>query len=190
MSDASLIRGWRADYILVDEIGLPDPTATQPLSMSSREIADLTGKQHHHVTRDIRNLIVSLYGWRGATFDAVIEDDPTLVHLGKSVTWVADARGYISSFNLDKEHSFTLVAGYDARLRMAIVKRWQELEVQVLAMKPALPDFTDPVAAARAWANEYEGRQIEAQRAEHAVSALANVERLLGEAQPKVEVNV
>ena len=133
--------------------------------MSSLEIADLTGKRHDNVLSDIRKMLEEL-GKTSPEFSGNVPDSygrPRFV------------------FNLPKRETMILVSGYSITLRAKIVDRWQELEAQVLAAKPALPDFTDPVAAARAWANEYEGRQIEAQRAEQA-------ERLLGEARPKVEV--
>lgn len=45
-------------------------------------------------------------------------------------------------FNLDKELTFTLIAGYNVKLRNTIVKRWQELEA---AKQPQLP--TDYITA-------------------------------------------
>lgn len=37
--------------------------------------------------------------------------------------------------------------------------RWQELESQASKPPPALPDFTNPAEAARAWALQYEQTQ-------------------------------
>lgn len=99
------------------------------LSMSSREIADLTGKQHKHVIRDIKALVTQIH--------EVDADGPDLDHLdSKGIFVVRDERNYISSVALDKDHTLTLLTGYDAKARFRVVKRWQELETQAA---PALP---------------------------------------------------
>jgi len=84
----------------------------QPKTMTSHEIAALTGKEVGHVHRDIRAMV------------AALGDDPDLDHLYEE----KDARGYTALFRLNKSLSLTLVAGYSAKLRKAIVDRWQELE--------------------------------------------------------------
>lgn len=63
----------------------------------SRDIAALTGKQHNHVTRDIRVMT-----------DAM-GDDSKLNHLREE----KDARGYTACFHLDRYYSEVLVTGYD-----------------------------------------------------------------------------
>lgn len=84
----------------------------QPLTMSSREIADLCEKQHAHVMRDIKKMLADL-GEDGSRFGGVYsggngEERPC--------------------FNLPKDLTLTLVAGYNVRLRKRIIDRWLELE--------------------------------------------------------------
>lgn len=92
--------------------------ATPSTTMSSREIAELTGKQHAHVMRDIRAMMERLSA------------DPKL-------DWHCETRTYLDEqgkpremYQMDKDTTLTLVSGYDAVLRFRIIKRWQELESQ------------------------------------------------------------
>ena len=83
--------------------------------MSSREIAELTGKQHSNVMRDIRVMVEELM-------------NSNLNPCVKSTTYIGkDGRTY-DQYELDKETTLCLVAGYDATIRMRIIKRWVELE--------------------------------------------------------------
>ncbi|MDD2704150.1 MAG: Rha family transcriptional regulator [Acidocella sp.] len=84
--------------------------------MSSREIAELTGKRHDHVMRDIRAMIVELYG----------ED-----YLPKFGGVYRGGNGEVRPcFNLPKRETLILVSGYSVELRARIIDRWQELESQ------------------------------------------------------------
>lgn len=87
-------------------------TSSQTITMSSREISDLTGKEHKNVIRDIRTMLNDL------------KDGSELSHVKEE----KDTRGYTVAFHLNKELTLTLVAGYNVKLRLAIIKRWQELE--------------------------------------------------------------
>lgn len=89
------------------------------LTMSSREIAELTGKDHANVMRDIRGMLEEL-GEDALRFEDIY----------------SDAYGRAQPcFNLPKDLTITLVAGYNVQMRHAIVKRWQELEAK--QAKPA-----------------------------------------------------
>lgn len=136
-------------------------SAGQPLTMSSREIAELCDKQHQHVKRDTENMLMDLQ------IDASKFGHIYLDSMNRKQT----------EYRLDKELSMTLVAGYNVVLRNRIIKRWMELEQKAAA--PALPDFQDPVAAARAWADQLEGRQVAEQKR-------LMLENQLAEQAPKV----
>lgn len=80
--------------------------------MTSREIAELTGKEHKDVLYDIRNMLDKLEKhW--APFSAQYKDST-----GRT----------LPMFALPKDLTITLVSGYDVVRRHAIVTRWLELE--------------------------------------------------------------
>ena len=85
-------------------------------------------------------------------------DDPNVVYPTRGFKWARDTRGYISDFWMNKDLTVTFITGYRADLRYKVVKRLEELET--LATQPALPDFSDPVVAARAWADALERKQV------------------------------
>ena len=90
------------------------------LTMSSREIAELTGKQHKDVIRDIRNMLNQLE-IHSAQFCAQYKDST-----GRS----------LPMFNLPKRETLILVSGYSVAMRARIIDRWQELEEK---QTPATP---------------------------------------------------
>lgn len=88
-------------------------TTSGPVTMTSREIAELTNKEHFHVMRDARKLKEDL----GDMFGGSLQN------------WIHPQNGQAyEEFVLDKETTLTLLLGYDAVARMKVVKRWQELE--------------------------------------------------------------
>ncbi|MFB5077465.1 Rha family transcriptional regulator [Raoultella sp. C349492] len=100
------------------------------VTMSSREIAKLTKKEHKHVIRDIWDMLSDLYG--------IDKDGPDMDHkknhtvtLSDGVEVTVDYRGYISHFRLDKPHVECLLTGYSAVLRMKVIKHIYKLEEQI-----------------------------------------------------------
>ena len=89
-----------------------------PSTMSSREIAELTGKRHADVMRDIRTMTTRLSA------------DADLRWHCETETYTDEQGKSRDMYRMDKDTTLTLVSGYDAVLRFRIIKRWQELEAQ------------------------------------------------------------
>lgn len=93
----------------------------QLVSMTSLEIAELTGKEHKHVMRDIRKMAEEL---NGSNFGLVDEE------------MYKDAKGETRTlYRLDRKHTFVLVAGYSVQLRARCYDRIQMLEQKVLQLE-------------------------------------------------------
>jgi phage regulator Rha-like protein len=92
-------------------------------TMTSREIAELTGKNHSDVMRDIRNMLEGLgedqSSFADIFFDSYNRPQPC--------------------FKLPQDETICLMTGYDPKARMAVIKRWKELESGAVAL-------TDPLA--------------------------------------------
>jgi anti-repressor protein len=59
-------------------------------------------------------------------------------------------------YQIGKRDSYVIVAQLSPQFTARLVDRWQELEQRALI---ALPDFTNPAEAARAWAAQFEARE-------------------------------
>ena len=85
------------------------------LTMSSLEIAELTGKRHDHVMVDIVKMLSDL-GKAAPDF------------AGTSFYEVNNAKRSRKIYNLPKRETLILVSGYSVAMRARIIDRWQELE--------------------------------------------------------------
>lgn len=117
-------------------------------TMTSREIAELTGKRHDHVLRDIETMVSEL----GGTPPQIWGDLPDSYGRPQRVA------------HLPKRECLILVSGYSIAMRARIIDRWQELE---RATAPAIPQTY--AAALRLAAEQAE--QIEQQAAALALAA-------------------
>lgn len=98
-------------------------TTNTSLTMTSIEIAELVGKRHDNVMRDIRAMLLELHGAGG---DLKFEETHQNQQNGQ----------YYPCFRLPKRECLILVSGYSIELRARIIDRWQELETQLV---PSLP---------------------------------------------------
>ena len=98
--------------------------------MSSREIANLTEKNHQHIMRDIRRMLEDLGAEIGASkFGRTSSKAPAVQGFKESV--YLDVQGKERpEILLNFELTMTLISGYNVILRNRIIKRWQELELQ------------------------------------------------------------
>lgn len=98
-------------------------------TMSSREIAELTGKQHQHVRRDIEKMFAGL-GEDPSNYGRIYSDSMNRQK---------------AEYLLDRYHTEVLVTGYDVKRRAAVIKRWHDLEsgkAQPIATQTNIPATT------------------------------------------------
>lgn len=85
------------------------------MTMSSIEIAALTGKQHAHVMRNIIKMITALGEVDVSTFGGIYTDS-----YGREMP----------CFNLPRREVDLLLTGYNVKMRAAVYDRWRELEIE------------------------------------------------------------
>lgn len=151
--------------------------AASSATMTSVEIAELTGKQHAHVMRDIRAMLGELHGEGGVS------------NFGDTQTNPQNKQSY-PIYRLPKRETLILVSGYSTAMRAKIIDRWQELEA---AAAPAALDLRDirqlaPFALQLIGVVQEQHAQLEAQAPKvRFAEAVGDAETLQ---KPKVVANV
>lgn len=95
--------------------------------MTSMEVAEITGKEHKHVMRDIRVLLEQ----------GVHESNFGLTFIIRTLPNNAQRKD--PCYNITKKGCLILASGYNALLREKIIDRWEELETKEIQNAPALP---------------------------------------------------
>jgi len=80
--------------------------------MTSLDIAEITGKRHGHVKRDIQKM-----------FHALNLGTPKFGYVPKN----RQNQG-VTAYSLDEDLTFSLISKYSVQMHQAVTKRWQELE--------------------------------------------------------------
>lgn len=94
----------------MNQLALLSDVSGETMRMTSKEVAELTGKEHDNVRRDIINMIEKLSLKIEEKAEASKGGRPSKVYL------------------LEKRESLILVSGYSIEMRAKIIDRWQELE--------------------------------------------------------------
>lgn len=111
-------------------------------TMTSLEIAQLTGKSHNDVLKAIRKMEPAWAKINGGNF---------------SLVEYKDAKGEMRPcYELTKTECLYVATKFNDEARAKLVLRWEELEKKARTNMLQLPDFTNPAEAARAWAKKYE----------------------------------
>lgn len=101
---------------------------TGELRMSSREIAELTGKQHGHVMRDIRNMEPA---WEKITQSKF------------GLSEYVDSTGRkLPEYQLNKDETLYVATKYNDETRAKLIMRWKQLEVENVELKSKLNSKT------------------------------------------------
>ena len=116
---------------------------------TSLVIAEIFGKEHSKVMRDIENLSCS-NEFRVANFG-----DTSYVHPQNRCTY--------KMYTMTKDGFTFLVMGYTGKkageFKEKFINRFNEMEKAILLNQNGLPNFSDPAEAARAWAQQYEEKK-------------------------------
>ena len=124
---------------------------------SSRQVAEYFGKEHKNVLRDIKEILAAQNSATRFFYETTFEN-----------------RGKQYPMYLMNRDGFSLlVMGFTGRealqWKIKYIEAFNAMEQELLQSKKQLPNFDDPVAAARAWADAVEARrqaqkQIEADK--------------------------
>lgn len=129
--------------------------SNRQMTMTSLEIAELVGSEHRNVKASIERLAS-----RGVIqLSAMQQVENSGSRSNNRWTEV-----YVFSGEQGKRDSIIVVAQLCPEFTARLVDRWTELERQVSGGALSIPDFSDPAAAARAWADQYErSKSLEAE---------------------------
>ncbi|HFG9881770.1 TPA: Rha family transcriptional regulator [Salmonella enterica subsp. enterica serovar Potsdam] len=110
-------------------------TGKQPM-MGSRAIASATNKNHDHVKRDILAMLEQL-----KIYPPDLEDNDFKGFIIKQKEY--RGRDVVDEIWLNENLSMTLVTGYDAKRRLALIEQWQAMKTELeQPRRAALPMST------------------------------------------------
>ena len=151
----------------------------QPLT-NSVLVAKKFGKSHDNVLKSIRAILNG----------GVLKNNETPMF--EEATYVNEQNGQTYPMFIMNRDGFTLLAmGFTGNKAMEFkidyIGAFNKMEEQVKrTTMTALPDFTNPAEAARAWAEQFELKQLESKRADEAEQQVLALTSEIEQMQPKV----
>lgn len=152
-------------------------------TMSSLQIAEISGKHHKDVMRAIRKMEPAWEKICGRKFALTSQ----IIDMPNGGTRKE------SCYILNKTECLFIATKFNDEARAKLVIRWEELERNKHKNEISLPDFSNPAEAARAWAAEYEQKQQlalenkrQAEEIEAKTTEITELNTAISEMQPKV----
>lgn len=99
----------------------------QQPTMSSLQIAEITGKKHYHLLRSIRKMEEAWYKVTGAKFGFSEYTDPT----GR----------ILPCYNLTKEECLYIATKFNDEARARLILRWMELERREVSQRSGMTEL-------------------------------------------------
>lgn len=137
-------------------------------TISSIEIAKLTGKPHNDIMKAVRAMESAWQKVQGGNFSLLFKIRE-LPNGGKKND---------PYYELTKIESLYIATKFNDEARAKLILRWEQLEKEKQASIVQLPDFTNPVIAARAWADQVEKTLLLEQKND-------NQAKVIGRMKPK-----
>ena len=140
-------------------------------------VAKKFGKEHRHVLESIRKIMTA--------------ENSAVLQMFEESSYLNEQNKQQPMFIMNRD-GFTLLAmGFTGKQAMEFkldyIGAFNKMEETLKRTSiTALPDFTNPAEAARAWAEQFEQRQIEANRADEAEEQVLALTSEIESMQPKV----
>ncbi len=140
-------------------------------------VAKKFGKEHKHVLESIRKIMTA--------------ENSAVLGMFDESTYLNEQNKKQPMFIMNRD-GFTLLAmGFTGKqamdFKLDYIGAFNKMEATIKNNQvAALPDFTNPAEAARAWAEQFEQKQIEAKRADEAEQQVLMLTAEVEQMQPKV----
>ena len=137
---------------IMNDITNVGETINSKESMTSLEIAEVTGKEHSNVMRDIRVIYEQVSNLGGFKFELS--------------SYISKQNKVLPMYRLTKKECLLLASGYDPILRAKIINRWEELELKETEKFKIPQTLSEALYLAASQAKQIEGqnKQLEEQK--------------------------
>lgn len=139
--------------------------STQQVTMSSVELVEFINKHRQEVATSEKPYKELRHDHFMAKVPQVLGEKAAPIFLGTDI-YTNGTGGTVQRqiYQFPKRESCLLAMSYSYELQAQVFDRMTAMEEALKQPAPLLPDFADPAAAARAWAEQFEAKQLAQQQ--------------------------